>query len=191
MLFFLGCNILPLYLPIQNEVKEQLADAATHTRQAYAKVRRSRQPDADTELGRTEFSKSPGVIEGTCVSSNEVLLMKPIMRFLQLLCENHNRDLQVKLHENRLSLRNSSCQVILQTLWNKFNQSMYMEKNGCFLLCGVSLNHDVSYISEKNVESGLNRQKVMVSNFNCIHFFHALKRNFFEIHTFMKFKKYM
>lgn len=28
--------------------------------------------------------------------SSKVLVMEPILRFLQLLCENHNRDLQVK-----------------------------------------------------------------------------------------------
>lgn len=27
-----------------------------------------------------------------------VTIMKPILRFLQLLCENHNQDLQVSLH---------------------------------------------------------------------------------------------
>lgn len=36
---------------------------------------------------------------GERVQSNEmgtaVLIMRPILRFLQLLCENHNRDLQV------------------------------------------------------------------------------------------------
>lgn len=28
--------------------------------------------------------------------SSKVLVMEPILRFLQLLCENHNRDLQVR-----------------------------------------------------------------------------------------------
>lgn len=95
---------LPSYLNMSDEVKEQLADAATHTTRAYAMVRRSRQPDADTELGKTGASsesrslgcaKSPGGVGGSSVASNEVLLVKPIMRFLQLLCENHNLDLQV------------------------------------------------------------------------------------------------
>lgn len=89
---------------MSDEVKEQLADAATHTNRAYAMVRRSGQPDADTELGRTGVSsenrslvsaRSPRAMGGSSVASNEVLLVKPIMRFLQLLCENHNRDLQV------------------------------------------------------------------------------------------------
>ena len=94
---------LPSYLNMSDEVKEQLADAATHTNRAYAMVRRSRQPDADTELGKAGASsenracaKSPGDVGGSSMASNEVLLVKPIMRFLQLLCENHNRDLQVR-----------------------------------------------------------------------------------------------
>lgn len=44
-------------------------------------------------------SLRPGHEVGERVQSNEmgtsVLIMQPILRFLQLLCENHNRDLQV------------------------------------------------------------------------------------------------
>ena len=109
----LGMQTVPSYLNMSDEVKEQLADAATHTTRAYAMVRRSRQPDVDTELGKPGASaenrslvsaKSPGGV-GSSVASNEVLLVKPIMRFLQLLCENHNRDLQV---------RNNSCRDCLR-----------------------------------------------------------------------------
>jgi hypothetical protein len=94
---------MPAYLDMSDEVKEQLSDAATHTTRAYAMVRRSRQPDADSELGKSGASseskslvsaRSPGV-----VASNEVLLVKPILRFLQLLCENHNNDLQVRCEQ--------------------------------------------------------------------------------------------
>lgn len=42
------------------------------------------------------------------VQSNEmgtaVLIMRPILRFLQLLCENHNRDLQVSAPPTRTCL---------------------------------------------------------------------------------------
>lgn len=42
---------------------------------------------------------------GERVQSNEmgtsVLIMQPILRFLQLLCENHNRDLQVSARHAR------------------------------------------------------------------------------------------
>ena len=94
---------------MSDEVKEQLSDAATHTTRAYAIVRRSRQPDADSEFGKTGISsenrsnKSSGIAHGgSSVASNEVLLVKPILRFLQLLCENHNHDLQVRINEQRV-----------------------------------------------------------------------------------------
>lgn len=90
---------------MSDEVKEQLTDAATHTTRAYAVVRRSRQPDADTEHGKTGASSEnrsvvsarlPGFNGGSSVALNEILLVKPIMRILQLLCENHNHSLQVR-----------------------------------------------------------------------------------------------
>lgn len=51
----------------------------------------------------SRYSLGPGLHRGhemgERVQSNEmgtsVLIMRPILRFLQLLCENHNRDLQV------------------------------------------------------------------------------------------------
>ena len=90
-------------LGISDDVKEQLSDAATHTSKAYAAVRRGRDPDAEAEPSR--HLPSPSLIGGDMQSTSgkqevktmspEVLVMKPILRFLQLLCENHNRDLQV------------------------------------------------------------------------------------------------
>ena len=90
-------------LGISEDVKEQLADAATHTSKAYAAVRRGRDPDAEVEPTRpmpstslfgTDLQSASGKHEVKTMSP-EVLVMKPILRFLQLLCENHNRDLQV------------------------------------------------------------------------------------------------
>lgn len=50
---------------------------------------------------------------GERVQSNEmgvsVLIMQPILRFLQLLCENHNRDLQVSATRPPLPLPSSPC----------------------------------------------------------------------------------
>lgn len=84
-------------------MKEQLSDAATHTSKAYAAVRRGRDPDAEVEPSRplpsptlfgADVQSTSGIHEVKTMSP-EVLVMKPILRFLQLLCENHNRDLQV------------------------------------------------------------------------------------------------
>ena len=88
---------------ISEDVKEQLSDAASHTSKAYAAVRRGRDPDSEVEPTRPSQGTS---LFGSDMQSNlgkhevksmspEVLVMKPILRFLQLLCENHNRDLQV------------------------------------------------------------------------------------------------
>lgn len=93
---------------MNEEVKEQLADAASHTTRAYAVVRRCRQPEGDAEQNKTgvgsenksSVAKTAGLVGGSNVASNEVMLMKPIMRFLQLVCENHNRDLQVSVSGN-------------------------------------------------------------------------------------------
>lgn len=87
-------------LGISEDVKEQLSDAATHTSKAYAAVRRGRDPDAEVEPSRpslfaADMHSSSGKTEVKTMSP-EVLVMKPILRFLQLLCENHNRDLQVR-----------------------------------------------------------------------------------------------
>ena len=71
---------------MSDEVKEQLADAATHTTRAYAMVRRSRHPDAESELNKsalpsennsTVSTKLPGAAGSSTVASNEVLLVKP------------------------------------------------------------------------------------------------------------------
>ena len=44
--------------------------------------------------------------------SPEIAVMQPILRLLQLLCENHNRDLQVGIH---------ACSL-LHAYWNYFSK---------------------------------------------------------------------
>ncbi|KAK2589036.1 hypothetical protein KPH14_001879 [Odynerus spinipes] len=46
------------------------------------------------KLERTRAGPSPGVERDDTQLSAKVLVMQPILRFLQLLCENHNRELQ-------------------------------------------------------------------------------------------------
>lgn len=87
---------------VSEEIREQLADAATHTIKAYAAVRRGREPDTDADPVKMS---AVGDIAGFSCSSKldakgaiapVVMVMKPILRLLQLLCENHNHDLQVR-----------------------------------------------------------------------------------------------
>ena len=90
--------------PISEDLKEQLADAALHTSKAFAALRRGRDDDMGERvggvgmpsmeaLGGAGMEKAKDDEKG--LMSPEVTIMEPILRFLQLLCENHNRDLQV------------------------------------------------------------------------------------------------
>ena len=80
-------------------------DAALHTSKAYASVRRGREPDSDADPVKMPAVMGVCDVAGFASSSKldakgsmapVVMVMKPILRLLQLLCENHNLDLQVK-----------------------------------------------------------------------------------------------
>ena len=94
---------------ISDDLKNQLEDAALHTSKAFAAVRRGRDDDPSERL-----SGLPGLdmLQGEKRDEDksvvlEIAIMKPILRFLQLLCENHNRDLQVCCKEKFLSFLQS------------------------------------------------------------------------------------
>ena len=79
---------------LTDEMKEQLSEAATQTNKAYLAVRRGRDvegPERQSCFGEPSVKGAP---TGRLLSP-EVSFMQPILRFLQLLCENHNADLQV------------------------------------------------------------------------------------------------
>lgn len=59
------------------QVAYPAGEAAQYGQNATAPANQAKQQEVDTEMGPS------------------VLIMKPILRFLQLLCENHNQDLQV------------------------------------------------------------------------------------------------
>lgn len=73
-------------------MRGQLKDASSVTFKAYSAFRRELDPDL--ELMGSGLEGSEEVVEETQMSQ-AITIMKPILRFLQLLCENHNRDLQV------------------------------------------------------------------------------------------------
>lgn len=84
------------------ELKDQLADAALHTSKAFAAARRGQNEEFyDRSGGATavdligQGDSSVNKEEDKNQLSPDVTIMQPILRFLQLLCENHNRDLQV------------------------------------------------------------------------------------------------
>ena len=76
-------------------MKGQLTEASSATSKAYYVYRREMDPEIDimymgSEAGNTEEKSAEEV-----TMSPAITIMQPILRFLQLLCENHNRELQV------------------------------------------------------------------------------------------------
>ncbi|XP_060816925.1 inositol 1,4,5-trisphosphate receptor isoform X15 [Bombus pascuorum] len=98
----------PNGIVITDELREELNQAASSTVQAYANVRNlasGEDPTNNAALGSALEDMIAEKLERhrTGTTGNErdegqlsakVLVMQPILRFLQLLCENHNRDLQ-------------------------------------------------------------------------------------------------
>lgn len=80
---------------ITEEVRDQLLEASAATRKAFSAFRREADPDDHYQPGegaQAAADKAKDDLEMSAV----VTIMQPILRFLQLLCENHNRDLQVR-----------------------------------------------------------------------------------------------
>ena len=98
-------------------LKEQLLDASKTTAKAYVDVQTK-----VAERGEDATVIAPDPCDKTLKDDDDkkmsakVAMMQPILRFLQLLCENHNQDLQVTIatgpqprpagnHSNRPSTR--------------------------------------------------------------------------------------
>lgn len=104
-----SCAGKPNGIVITDELREELNQAASSTVQAYATVRNlasgedatnnaalgSALEDMIAEKLERHRSGATGTERDEAQLSTKVLVMQPILRFLQLLCENHNRDLQV------------------------------------------------------------------------------------------------
>lgn len=73
-------------------MRGQLKDASSVTSKAYSTFRR--ELDSEMESMGSGVDGMEEVVEEAQMSQ-AITIMKPILRFLQLLCENHNRDLQV------------------------------------------------------------------------------------------------
>lgn len=79
---------------VTEEVKEQLVEASTVTKKAFTTYRR--EAEAEEHLAAAECqgpASTPDDQEGEM--SVIITIMQPILRLMQLLCENHNRELQV------------------------------------------------------------------------------------------------
>ncbi|XP_018377942.1 PREDICTED: inositol 1,4,5-trisphosphate receptor [Trachymyrmex cornetzi] len=94
----------PNGMVITDELREELNQVAASNAQAYANMRNGLAPGEDAanntlddlseKSDRNKSGNSSGAEKEEGQLSPKVLVMQPILRFLQLLCENHNRELQ-------------------------------------------------------------------------------------------------
>ncbi|XP_017368124.1 inositol 1,4,5-trisphosphate receptor type 1 isoform X5 [Cebus imitator] len=123
---------------ITEEVRDQLLEASAATRKAFATFRREADPDDHYQSGegsQATADKTKDDLEMSAV----ITIMQPILRFLQLLCENHNRDLQNFL---RCQNNKTNYNLVCETL--QFLDCICGSTTGGLGLLGL-------YINEKNV----------------------------------------
>uniref|UniRef100_A0AAR2JW61 Inositol 1,4,5-trisphosphate receptor n=1 Tax=Pygocentrus nattereri TaxID=42514 RepID=A0AAR2JW61_PYGNA len=123
---------------VTDEVREQLLEASTATKKAFAAYRR--EVDSDEHLSASE---SPATSGEKNQDENEmsvtITIMQPILRLMQLLCENHNRELQNFL---RCQNNKNNYNLVCETL--QFLDCICGSTTGGLGLLGL-------YINEKNV----------------------------------------
>uniref|UniRef100_A0A8C2YH81 Inositol 1,4,5-trisphosphate receptor n=1 Tax=Coturnix japonica TaxID=93934 RepID=A0A8C2YH81_COTJA len=107
-----GCGLWSVSSLTIKEVRDQLLEASAATRKAYSTYRREADSDdhySAAEGAQSAADKSKDDLEMSAVIS----IMQPILRFLQLLCENHNRDLQNFLRcQNNKTNYNLVCETL-------------------------------------------------------------------------------
>lgn len=82
-------------LHLKEGMKGQLTEASTATSRAYCVYRREMDPEIDMMCPGPEAGSAEEKSAEEVTMSPAITIMRPILRFLQLLCENHNRELQV------------------------------------------------------------------------------------------------
>ncbi|CAM4576099.1 unnamed protein product [Lepidochelys olivacea] len=123
---------------ITEEVRDQLLEASSATRKAYNTYRRDADPD-DHYSAADGAQPAPDKNKDDLEMSAVITIMQPILRFLQLLCENHNRDLQNFL---RCQNNKTNYNLVCETL--QFLDCICGSTTGGLGLLGL-------YINEKNV----------------------------------------
>ncbi|XP_072418432.1 inositol 1,4,5-trisphosphate-gated calcium channel ITPR2 isoform X1 [Chiloscyllium punctatum] len=124
---------------LKEGVKGQLAEASVATHKAYYMYRREMDPEADLVPVGSEGIVSEEKSGEEEAMSPAIAIMEPILRFLQLLCENHNTELQNFLrHQNNKTNYNLVCETL------QFMDCICGSTTGGLGLLGL-------YINEKNV----------------------------------------
>nr|XP_055069709.1 inositol 1,4,5-trisphosphate receptor type 1 isoform X3 [Misgurnus anguillicaudatus] len=132
---------------VTDDAREQLLEASAVTKKAFGSYRRDADPEeaygtADGDKGGGDKGTEQGEM------SPVILIMQPILRFLQLLCENHNRDLQSFL---RCQNNKNNYNLVCETL--QFLDCICGSTTGGLGLLGLYINqHNVALINQ-TVES--------------------------------------
>ncbi|TRY92287.1 hypothetical protein DNTS_007066 [Danionella cerebrum] len=124
-------------LHLREEMRGQLKDASSVTSKAYSTFRK--EWDADLESAGSGADGLEEVVEEAQMSQ-AITIMKPILRFLQLLCENHNRGLQNFLRDQN---NKTNYNLVCETL--QFLDCICGSTTGGLGLLGL-------YINERNVD---------------------------------------
>ncbi|XP_060550895.1 inositol 1,4,5-trisphosphate receptor type 2 isoform X4 [Pantherophis guttatus] len=126
-------------LHLKEGMKGQLAEASTATSKAYCVYRREMDPETDLMGPGSEAGCADEKSSEETIMSPAIVIMQPILRFLQLLCENHNRELQNFLrNQNNKTNYNLVCETL------QFLDCICGSTTGGLGLLGL-------YIKEKNV----------------------------------------
>ncbi|XP_076124341.1 inositol 1,4,5-trisphosphate-gated calcium channel ITPR1 isoform X1 [Alosa pseudoharengus] len=123
---------------VTDEAREQLVEASAITKKAYSSYRREAEPEEVCGPAEGQHSAGDKAADNGEMSF-VILIMQPILRFLQLLCENHNRDLQNFL---RCQNNKNNYNLVCETL--QFLDCICGSTTGGLGLLGL-------YINEKNV----------------------------------------
>ncbi|XP_007250632.3 inositol 1,4,5-trisphosphate receptor type 2 [Astyanax mexicanus] len=124
-------------LHIREEMRGQLKDASCATSKAYSMFRK--EGDPDLELVGSGSEETEEEVEEVQMSQ-AITIMEPILRFLQLLCENHNRHLQNFLRDQN---NKTNYNLVCETL--QFLDCICGSTTGGLGLLGL-------YINERNVD---------------------------------------
>uniref|UniRef100_A0A8C3IFR3 Inositol 1,4,5-trisphosphate receptor n=1 Tax=Chrysemys picta bellii TaxID=8478 RepID=A0A8C3IFR3_CHRPI len=120
-------------------MKGQLTEASSATSKAYSVYRREMDPEIDLMGSGTDATNTEEKSTEEATMSPAITIMQPILRFLQLLCENHNRELQTFLrNQNNKTNYNLVCETL------QFLDCICGSTTGGLGLLGL-------YINEKNV----------------------------------------
>ncbi|XP_058276128.1 inositol 1,4,5-trisphosphate receptor type 2 isoform X4 [Hirundo rustica] len=126
-------------LHLKEGMKGQLTEASSATSKAYSVYRREMDPEIDLMGSGADAANAEEKSAEEAIMSPAIAIMQPILRFLQLLCENHNRELQNFLrHQNNKTNYNLVCETL------QFLDCICGSTTGGLGLLGL-------YINERNV----------------------------------------